>query len=488
MNLLSYQSFYLVGIKGVAMTALAQCLLDAGKKVTGSDVAEDFVTQPLLDKLGVKINVGFDERLPKHVDCVIFTAAHGAQRNPQVLQAVEREIPTLPHAQALAELFNAKKGIAVCGVGGKSTTSAMIAWILDHAAQAELNAGVSFAIGVGNIPGLDKTGQWQAKSEYFVAEADEYVIDPAAVKNAQSITPRFSFLKPYITVCTNLHFDHPDVYRDFEHTKQEYGKFFSGIKENGSLIINGDNDDLVELAEQVIEDALDSNSTDRQLFQFGKSAAADFKLTDFQSAAGWTEAKLFHKLYEEEFVLKLQIPGEFNVLNAMAAILAAEEAGVPIEESIEYLASFRSTLRRAEYIGEKRGVKFYDDYAHHPDEIAKVIHAFREWFPDQRLVVAFQSHTFSRTKALFNDFVDAFQEVDEVTMINIFASAREQSDDSVSSDLLCEEIHDKYPNITAHNLGSIHALAGYLHDDLHKGNVCLTIGAGDIYQVHDLLK
>ena len=221
MHILDYQSFYLVGIKGVAMTALAQCLLDAGKVVKGCDVAEDFVTEKILSKLQIQIDAGFDHELPSNTDCVVFTAAHNGSSNAMVTKAQHLEIQTFTHAQALAELFNQKQGIAVAGVGGKSTTSAMIAWILEKTGQ-----NPSFAIGVGNIPGLNKTGQWLSDSKVFVVEADEYATDPAAMATGSELVPRFAFYKPEITVCTNLKYDHPDVYRNFVHTQQVFADFF----------------------------------------------------------------------------------------------------------------------------------------------------------------------------------------------------------------------------------------------------------------------
>jgi len=487
MNLLEYRSFYLVGIKGVAMTALAQCLLDAGKKVTGSDVAENFVTQQILNELEIEIDEDFTTNLPDDCDCLIYTAAHNAQHNPQVQAAKGREIVTLPHAVALAELFNAKRGIAVCGVGGKSTASAMIAWILDRVHQANPEKEVSFAIGVGNIPGLGKTGQWTRKSEYFVAEADEYVIDPSAPSRGERITPRFSFLQPFLTVCTNLEFDHPDVYTDFEHTKMVYGDFFRSMKEDGSLIINADNSELVKLAQSVTQETLQVESKNWQLLRFGRNINSDIQLVSYTTSPGLTESVLRDTLNNEFYSLRLQIPGEYNVMNAMAAILAVQQTGVRVKEAAGYLADFRSTLRRAEYIGQKNQITFYDDYAHHPEEIKKVIHAFREWYPDQQLVVAFQSHTFSRTKALFHEFVDSFAEADQVAMIDIFPSAREKFDDSVSSDLLCQKIEEKFPTVQAKNLKNVPSLVNYLKQLLKPGDVCLTVGAGNIYQVHDSL-
>jgi UDP-N-acetylmuramate--alanine ligase len=474
MNILEYSSFYLVGIKGVAMTSLAQCLVDAGKKVMGSDVEEEFVTQQILDQLHIQIDTGFTNSIPSEVECVVYTAAHQSQLNPQVLQAQKQGLPVLPHAQALASLFNQKKGIAVCGVGGKSTTSAMIAWILERTGHDP-----SFSVGVGNIPGLNKTGKWSSVSEYFVAEADEYVIDPSAPSRGEKITPRFSFLYPFVTVCTNLEFDHPDVYRDFEHTLEVYGEFFAQINENGMLIVNDDNKELLHLAKMV------SAKKGFQVRSFGEESSADVVFHDFQARDGRSVGYVLFG--DKQHIIELLLPGKYNMRNAIAAIMACSTLGVPIEDSIIALQSFKSTKRRAEYVGQKAGVYYYDDYAHHPKEVAGVIHAYKQWFPHHRLVVAFQSHTFSRTKALFDQFVSSFQEADEVVMIDIFASAREAFDPEMSSDLLCQKIEQTYPNIHAKNLKIIERLAEYCQSNLHTGDILLTVGAGDIYKVHDLI-
>lgn len=468
--MLSYQHFYLVGIKGVAMASLAQCLVDAGKSVQGSDLAEEFVTQPLLDKLGVQIDIGFDAEVPGDIECLIYTAAHSAQKNPQVVSVMARGLVVISQAEAIAELFNAKKGIAVCGVGGKSTTSAMISWILEKSGRVP-----SFSVGVGNIPDLDKTGQWSTESEFFVAEADEYVIDPSAPSRGEEITPRFSFMQPFITVCTNLRFDHPDVYKDFAHTQKVFADFFGQIKEGGALVVNGDDAELMKVAQ----------SSQKNVLSFGRAENANLHITDFQSREGTTHTTFTFQ--NQEYMLELQIPGEFNAMNACAAILASYLAGTSIDESVSALKEFRSTQRRSEFVGEKNGVRYYDDYAHHPNEVANIIHAYKEWFPNARLVVAFQSHTYSRTKALFVDFVQAFAEANEVVMIDIFASAREQFDPSMTSDLLCAAITEKFPQITAKNLKTIPNLANFCKTELQPGNIFLTLGAGDIYKVHELI-
>ncbi len=236
--------------------------------------------------MGVQIDIGFEVEIPGEVECVIYTAAHSAQKNPQVVKALERGLVVISQAQAIAELFNGKKGIAVCGVGGKSTTSAMIAWILEKNGRAP-----SFSVGVGNIPGLDKTGQWSSESEYFVAEADEYVIDPSAPSRGEEITPRFSFMQPFITVCTNLRFDHPDVYTDFAHTQKVFADFFGQIKEGGSLVVNADDVELMKIA----------GEAQKNVNSFGHAENANLRIVNFESQEGITRTTF--NFQNQEYVL-----------------------------------------------------------------------------------------------------------------------------------------------------------------------------------------
>lgn len=460
--MLQYDNFYLVGIKGVAMTSLAQLLIDAGKTVIGSDVAEDFPTKTQLQRLNIPVETEFTTPL-KNIDCVVYTGAHQGQQNPQVQWAKENDIPTISHAQALAWFFNQKQGIAVCGVGGKSTVSAMIAWTLES-----INLNPSFSVGVGNIPGLEKTGAW-TDSPYFVAEADEYVEDPT-VKN-EEIIPRFHYLEPSITVCPNLKFDHPDVYRDFDHTKEIFSKFFSQTKDQ--LIISGDDSELLKLAKQ----------TDKQVITVGEQDHNDFQLVVYQAHHGHAHAAFVYQ--NEQYDFALQIPGKFNALNSLMAIAAA--AQIDKEALTNHnLDQFRSTARRFENIGVINGVQCYDDYAHHPHEIQAAIEALNQWHPEARKVVAFQSHTYSRTKELFDEFVDSFAGADEVLMTDIFSSAREKADPTITSTKLCEAIAEKH-GVKAQNLETNEKLAEYFQTQLYPGDIFLTLGAGDIYEVYQLI-
>jgi UDP-N-acetylmuramate--alanine ligase len=453
------QNFYLVGIKGVAMASIAQCLLDAGKNVRGADVAEDFVTAPVLTQSGIIIDDIATTPDFKKLDTqiVIYTSAHQGIDNHQVQAALALGLPVFSQAEALAEFFNQKQGIAVCGVGGKSTVSAMLSFALAKLAPHDL----SFSVGVGEIIGMQRTGQWQPDGKYFVAEADEYVIEPHAWQKGLEIVPRFSFLKPFVTICTNLRFDHPDVYHSFEETKAYFGRFFRQIKADGYLIINADNPDLVELAKVNAPESV-------QILTF--------------SAKGETDVSL------EKLPFKLQVLGQFNQMNALAAYSCLKALGFAHQEILDALADFRSTKRRFELVKTDDKHRHFDDYAHHPSELKAVIETLNENFPEARKLIAFQSHTFSRTRELFEQFVDVLGSVsapDEVLLIEIFPSAREAFDMEMNSDLLVGAVSAKYPDCKIRNLSTIDSLATYIKNSDY--DIFITIGAGDIYKVHDLL-
>lgn len=487
-NLLSYTNFYLVGIKGVAMTSIAQCLLDADKTVTGSDTPESFVTQPALDARGLTQNTldtDFNTPLPENIDCVIYTSAHNAQENPQVKAAQARNIATFSQAEAIASIANQKKVIAVCGVGGKSTVSAMITWILTKTEQ-----DISYSVGVGEIPGLSATGKWSESSEYFVIEADEYVTDPAQARTGKNHIPRFAYLEPSIIICTNIQYDHPDVYRDFDHTLQTYARFFEQLKPGGTIVYNADDSNL-----QMLIKNIQVNVTTHS---YGESSNSDWQITNITSSPGKTQADINISAKDDskknKQKLTLQLPGKYNIQNATAALAAVnfainqqeqqkqqkQQETATLPKQFATLSTFNSTKRRAEYIGTKQGIRFYDDYAHHPRELEAVIKAFTDWFPEQRVVFAFQPHTYSRTKQLYPEFIAALSLAPELVITNIFASAREAVDHSVNSAQLANDVG-------AILLQNNEELANWVKENLKKDAVFITLGAGDIYHVHEML-
>ncbi|MDA1079322.1 MAG: UDP-N-acetylmuramate--L-alanine ligase [bacterium] len=468
MKTFPYTQVHLVGIKGVAMTALAQLLRDHGVQITGSDVPDDFVTQEALSNLAIDIQTSFSEPLPIGTACVIYTAAHQSKNNEQVQAALAAGIPTLSHAEALGLFFDEKRGVAVCGVGGKSTTSAMIVWILEH-----LHTQPSYAIGVGKILGLPNTGKFSSAGEVFVAEADEYVTDPTQSDPKLRI-PRFSYLHPRITVCTNILHDHPDVYKNKSDTDAAFNTFFSQMKHPSTLIVNSESSSAVTV------------KVDR-LITYGTKPEDTFRL---QQELTVTEKQAMTKLqYDGQmYQLTLAIPGFFNMLNAAAAIAACVSLGQSIEDCLNAIKSFASTQRRFENKGVVQGVQYYDDYAHHPAEIAATITAAKEWEPNKRIVFAFQPHTYSRTKELFSEFVTALALADEVLLLPIYASAREQANSTISSEMLISAVSMQKTMITIELIADTSALAAWCALNLQPGDVCITLGAGDIYLVHELLQ
>lgn len=446
--LLSYRHAHLVGIKGVAMTSLALCLQDAGLSVVGSDVPESFVTEDILKSRKFHVFHNFSpENIQPPIDVVVYTGAHQGKNNPEVKEAVRLGIPVMSHAEALGSIMTGKRVISVCGTGGKSTTTAMIAWTLECAGLHP-----SFAVGVGNVPNLGTPGRYIAESQWFIAEADEYAVDPTSDHR-----PRFIYQHPEVIVCTNLKYDHPDIYPSFEKMKDTFLAFFDSLPSGGLLVINGDDEELVALCKLVREGI---------------------------EIVGVVESDLL----EGNYSTSLSVPGDHNKRNAAAAYAVAQKIGIKSDIAKEALSSFSGTMRRFEYKGIVHGAKWYDDYAHTPDEIKSTLTTMAELFPDKHIIAIFQPHTFSRTKSLFNGFSQAFDAAHDVILLDIFASAREEKDSKVSSDLLKEAIASTSLNIHVKNMKTIERSAEYVLNILHDDCVVITLGAGDVYKIFDVIQ
>ncbi len=446
-DLTKLDNFYFVGITGVGMIALAQVLKTMGKDVSGWDVANEFVTAPMLAKQQIPVDISQPNKakLPTSTQAVIYTGAHQGSLNPLVQKAKAKNLPTLTHAQALGELFNQKQGVAVCGVGGKSTTSAMLAFI-----SHKLDKPQSYQVGVGEIIGLDHTGFWSKTGKFFISEADEYAQNPEEVKQGHKPTPRFSYLKPFITIATNLKFDHPDVYQDFSQTQAVFYKFFTQIKPDGYLIYNQNDLYLTQLVEK-----LKTEREDVTLIPYGVDDR-----------------------------IQLDLPGKHFRQNATAALIAAELMGFEAQAIIEILKQFRSTGRRLELKIKTNSFIGFDDYAHHPHEIEATLSALRQAYPAYKLTAAFQPHTFSRTEALIDEFAQSLTKADEVILLPIFASAREKQG-KISSQDLVDKIKDLDPDkpVKLKNANELADIITNPKKQTGRKTLLVTLGAGDIYKV-----
>lgn len=467
LNLSRIKSIHFTGIKGVGMTALALCAQDLGKKISGSDTDETFPTSAILQARGIKSKIGFaPKNLPSNCDLLIFTGAHGGATNPEVTVAQKLNIPVLSHAEALALFTQNKQTIAVAGVGGKSTTSAMTATVLDAAGLKP-----SFAVGVGNIPALGTPGRFVRKTPFFVVESDEYVTDPQT-----NLIPRFHHLDPFIAIITNLEHDHPDVYPTLADVFSAFKIFIDKVKSKGLVIVNIDNPRVRQLVADI----------SRPVVSYGFSPQADWQVVKTHTA----DQKQFFRLQFKNMIWPdfiLNVPGQYNVLNAVAAIACAHQLGVSVEKIQAGLKAFTGTSRRFEFIGEANGILLYDDYAHHPIEIRALLKAARQWFPGKRIFAIFQSHTYSRTKALLAEFARSFAQADQVVINDIFASAREKDNLGLTGLKLTQAIKKHQPHVS-YCPGKEETIE-FIANHVRPGDVVFTVGAGNNFLWHqDILK
>ncbi len=465
------KNIHFVGIKGVGMAPLAIIAKEAGFKVTGSDIAEEFITDELLKKAGITAYVGFDEKNIEGKDLVITTGAHGGFDNIENIKAKKLGIPIWTQGEAAGKFMNGLlfektfDGVSVAGSHGKTTTSAMIATILK-----ENKLDPAFLIGTGNIPSLGSSGHY-GKGKYFISEADEYATEPKYDK-----TPKFLWQYPKIGVITNIEFDHPDLYSTMDQIRHEFLNFSNNISENGTLVACIDDLETPKLLKEYKGHSI----------TYGFSKNADLNMGRLSIEADkmffWVNAK---NTSLGEFILN--ITGEHNALNALAAIAVCLELGLSVEKIKTGLMKFHGTKRRFELVGNlSSGAVLYDDYAHHPTEIRKTLTAFKKSFPNKKIVCIFQPHTYSRTKSLFEQFISSFSLADMVLLVDTYPSLREEIDNSVSSKLLAESISKIHKDVLY--TPKAEDVVKYLDQkSLGKDYIIITMGAGDIYKISSSL-
>lgn len=462
---------HFVGIKGVGMTPLAIIAKEAGFKVTGSDIADEFITAKPLQKAKIKPIIGFAEKNIGNADLVITTGAHGGFENIEVKTARKKNIEVLTQGEAVGffmsgEIFNRRQiGISVTGCHGKTTTTAMTALIFKECMQDP-----SFLIGTGNIPCLGGPAHF-GKGNYFICEADEYATEPIFDK-----TPKFLWQKPKIAIFTNIEFDHPDLFTTVDEVRNAFLKFANQLPSDGILIANGDDLQTKKLIQ----------GYRGKVITFGFSPRNNYVLKRVNISGSqtffWVDA---YGVSLGEF--SINVIGEFNAFNALGAIIAALESGLDTEKIKKSLKMFTGTKRRFEYIGKlPSGALLFDDYAHHPTEIKSTLSAFRKAFPKSKIVCVFQPHTYSRTKMLFEQFSYSFIDCDTVILTNIYPSLRETPDPSVSSLLLVNEIAKHHRD--ALFCPELSDVVKYIREKGYKDNtIVITMGAGDVYKIADRL-
>jgi UDP-N-acetylmuramate--alanine ligase len=450
-----YQSNYhihFVGIGGIGMSGIAELLLNLGYTISGSDLKLSHITQRL-EKKGAKIFQGHSKGQITDAN-VIVTSSAIALENPEVVQARQMGIPIIPRAEMLAELMRIKYSIAISGAHGKTSTTSMISQILNK-------AGLDPTVIIGGLlQGLD-TNALHGSGDFIVAEADE---------------SDGSFLKysPAIAVVTNIDLEHLDFYKDIEDIKDNFVQFINSVPFYGLAILCLDNEHIQDILPRIHV----RHTT------FGTTAQSDFQARDISFQYSKSQFSVFHWdtcLGE----INLNIAGQHNISNALAGITTALELKIPFAKIKEALEEMQGVKRRLEIKGEKKGIMIMDDYGHHPTEIMATLTAVRESYKDRRIIVVFQPHRYTRTQALFDEFTRSFYQSDILIVLPIYA-ASEVPIPGVDSKLVCEGIKAHGHKDVSFAPDFTQALSMITHK-VRKGDLVLTLGAGDIYTLGEKL-
>ena len=442
---------HFVGVGGIGMSGIAEVLLTLGYVVSGSDLVESETTRRL-ERLGARIHLGAHDaqHVTSDIDVLVISSAV-TYANPEVTRARELKVPVIPRAEMLAELMRMKYGVAVAGSHGKTTTTSLVAAVLGEAGRDP-----TMVVG-GKLRALG-TNARLGQGEFLVVEADES-------------DGTFLLLSPIIAVVTNIDREHLDYYGDMEHLRESYLQFIHRVPFYGLAVLCIDNVNVRALLPQVR----------KRFVTYGVSPDADWQARDLQVIGLDT---LFDVWHGERRLgpVRLHMPGRHHALNALAALAVAEDLDIPFRIAAHALEEFGGIHRRFEVKGEERDILVVDDYGHHPEEIRVTLRAAREGF-SRRLVVAFQPHRYSRTRDLFNEFLEAFDDADAIILTEIY-SAGEEHIDGISSEAVYQALRRR-GHVDVRYVPARERVADALLEMVRPGDLVLTLGAGDIHRTAD---
>ncbi len=445
------EKIHFVGIGGIGMSGIAEVLLNLGYKVSGSDLRRSEITERLAS-LGGEIFYGHLRENVVGVG-VVVTSSAVKDDNPEVQEARENLIPVIPRAEMLAELMRMKYGIAIAGTHGKTTTTSMVATLLGY-------AGIDPTIVIGGRLNSLGSNARLGQGKFLVAEADES--DGSFLK-----------LSPTIAVVTNIDADHLDFYSGIEEIKDTFVEFINKVPFYGLNVLCLDSDNVADIIPRV----------NKRFITYGLSAQADIRACDIK-LEGLNTSFVAQYRGERLGEISFKMPGEHNVLNALAAIGVALELNVPFSVIQEGFRDFGGVGRRFQVKGEVNDIMVVDDYGHHPTEIrATLAAATAGW--DRRLVVVFQPHRYTRTKELYDDFVKAFHDAEVLILTDIY-SAGEEPIEGVTAEALARSVRQHGQKDVSH-FSDREELVGHLLEILKPGDILLTLGAGNIWQTGELL-
>ncbi len=426
---------HFIGIGGIGMCGLAEVLHKMGAEVSGSDLVESRQVE-LLRRQGLQVAMGHDPHQVKGADVVVYSSAV-RKDNPELREALRLKIPCIHRAEALAELMRLKRGIAVAGTHGKTTTTSLISSIFMKAERDP-----TIVIG-GRLAAIQSTALL-GHGEWFIAEADES-------------DGSFDRLSPEVAVITNIDNDHLDHYGSQQNLEKAFVNFAKRIPFYGVLIVCGDDPRIRNLFD----------GFGKKVVTYGLDASHDHVL-ECMGHEQWRLSGVGD--------FRCPIPGQHNALNCSAALLVAQYAGIDGSVAISALQEFVGVERRFEFRGQIGGVDFYDDYGHHPTEVRAVLSGFRARFPQRRIVVVFQPHRYSRTALCWNDFLTSFQDCDQLFLLDIYP-AGEPPQEGITLNRFIEDVrHPAKKALRPYREGQWQELSDFLKPQ----DVLVTLGAGDV--------
>ncbi|TNF92309.1 MAG: UDP-N-acetylmuramate--L-alanine ligase [Gammaproteobacteria bacterium] len=440
---------HFIGIGGIGMSGIAEVMQNQGYDVSGSDQSSnDNVKQ--LREIGCDISIGHDEKNIKDADVVVVSSAINDQ-NPEIRAAKDKGVPIVPRAEMLSELMRFKNGIAVSGTHGKTTTTSMIAHMLDCA-----NLSPTYVIG-GRLRKNDKNAHL-GDGEYFVVEADES-------------DGSFLYFHPTISIVTNIDHDHLGVYENrFDNLVAAFKRFISDVPFYGCSVLCVEDETIRQLLPEI----------HRRVYTYGYDESATLSCGDIRQGNSGIEFSIKSEQFEINTILKLGVFGDYNALNALACICVGLELGIEKDVIFSSLQSFSGISRRFNIytinLDEKRKITVIDDYGHHPTEMASVISSLRNLYPDRRIVFVFEPHRYSRVSALFDDFVETLSLADYRLILPVYPAGEEMISGASTADL-CAALRDMGVNNT-HGVHEVSSLFRVLDGMLENNDVLLMMGAG----------
>lgn len=477
--MLKIKKIYFMGIKGVGMASLAVVAKQAGIKVAGSDIGDEFITDGMLGREKIQIFTGFN---PQNVQgfikgsklseiLFVATGAHNGFDNVEAKFAKEKGINIISQGQAVGvfmkgEIFGKNNciGISVSGSHGKTTISGMLASSLSY-----LRMDPSYLVGTSEIFPIGSAGHF-GRGDYFIAEADEYLSEPKYDR-----TPKLHYHDPKFLIINNIDFDHPDFYNSIDDVEKAFDDLIKKMKTGSTIIANGDDERVRKLIKDV--------PVTVNVITYGQNLTNDFVIEKFHQGRDESSYTVRFKSTHLGSV-SLCVPGFHNAKNSLAVVALLLEIGVSFENCKKSLYSFLGTKRRMEKLGKTaNGIIIIDDYAHHPEEIKKTLSSLRTYYPSKKIVVVFQPHTFSRTKALVSDFVSSFTDASDLILLPTFASLRDSENKSDENEkILLEQFQKINKNVVM--LKNIDSVVEYVNKN-YSGEeaLILTMGAGDVYKV-----